>query len=63
MNDQLETVRQIVAGHMEDIVGCFKPGVKITVLVRVPDHPTRDFMMTDDTTDEIIAMVKRRGAE
>jgi len=51
-----------VASRMEQIVSCFKPGVKITVLVRSPDHPEFDFMMTDDTEGEIIAMVKRRQA-
>jgi hypothetical protein len=45
---------------MAEIVSLFKPGVKITVLVRVPGHPTRDFMMTDDQHDDIIEMVQRR---
>ena len=51
---------QIVAGHMESIVACFKPGVKITVLVRTPGAPDCDFMMTDDTTEELMAMIERR---
>ena len=54
--------QHFVADRMEQIVSRFKPGVKITVLVRTPGHPDRDFMMTDDTEGEIIAMVERRQA-
>jgi hypothetical protein len=60
MNDLLQEVTQEVAAHMEEIVSFFKPGVKITVLVRTPDAPTRDFCMTDDDPDEVIAMMQRR---
>lgn len=63
MNTLLQNVGGIVSEHMEAIVACFKPGVKITVLVRTPDHPTRDFCMTDDNLAEVIEMVKRRQAE
>lgn len=60
MSALLQAVSQAVAGHMDKIVACFKPGVKITVLVRTPDFPDRDFCMTDDTYPEIIEMLKRR---
>lgn len=40
----------------------FKPGVKLTVLVRTPGNPTYDFMMTDDDLAEVSAMVERRRA-
>ena len=56
----LEQTQQTVAGHMDEILRLFKAGAKITVLVRFPDRPTADFMMTDDAPDEIIAMVQRR---
>lgn len=62
MADDLVRVRDNVAASMEDIVRMFKPGVKITVLVRTPGKPTADFMMTDDQPGEIIAMVERRNA-
>lgn len=58
----LENTTQFVATRMDEIVTCFKPGVKITVLVRTPGFPERDFMMTDDESAEIIAMVQRRQA-
>jgi len=56
----LENVQETVSGHMDAIVSCFKPGVKITVLVRSPGFPGRDFMMTNDDHDELIAMIERR---
>jgi hypothetical protein len=59
----LQHASQRIAGLMDEIVACFKPGVKITVLVRTPDHPNRDFCMTDDNMDEAIAMLHRRKAE
>lgn len=61
MSALVET-QQIVAGHMDDILKCFKAGAKITVLVRFPDKPNSDFMMTDDDPAEAIAMIQRRQA-
>ena len=58
----LALTQSFVAARMEEIVGRFKPGVKITVLVRTPGFPDRDFMMTDDTDVEIRAMLDRRFA-
>lgn len=58
----LSDVQEMVGDYMDRIVKMFKPGVKITILVRTPDHPTRDFCMTDDNLDEVIAMVERRIA-
>lgn len=60
--DALQQTAAIISEHMDAIVACFKPGVKITVLVRVPEHPDRDFLMTDDDIDEVIAMAQRRKA-
>lgn len=56
----VDDVREEVAGHMIRIVSYFKPGVKITVLVRVPDFPDRDFMMTDDEIPALREMLDRR---
>lgn len=49
-----------VAASMDRIKTGFKPGVKITVLVRTPDYPDQDFLMTDDTDTEIMAAIERR---
>lgn len=57
---QLEDAKNITAGAMDTILGCFKSGSKITVLVRTPGFPERDFCMTDDSFPEVIAMIARR---
>jgi hypothetical protein len=56
----LERMQGIVAGHLDDIKALFKPGIKIAVMVRTPGAPDRDFIMTDDTDAELIAMINRR---
>lgn len=56
----LSEVQAEVAAHMDDIVSLFKPGVKITVMVRTPGFGERDFMLTDDTIAELRAMLDRR---
>lgn len=62
MTDSLRQVAATVSGHMEETVACFKPGVKIAVLVRTPGYPDRDFLLTDDTIPELRAMLDRREA-
>lgn len=57
----LEVVQHDVSDYMDDIKKLFKPGVKIAVLVRTPGYPERDFMMTDDTTEQLMAMIERRA--
>lgn len=58
----LESAGRIAGWHMGEIVKLFKPGVKIALIVRRPDHPDQDFMMTDDTLDEIKSLIERRAA-
>jgi hypothetical protein len=62
-DDKLARAQEHVAACMDDILRAFKPGVKITVLVRVPGEPTRDFLMTSDTIPELRGMLDRREAE
>lgn len=63
MSDLVRT-QEIVAEHMDDILKMFKPGAKITVLVRAPNDPEglKDFMMSDDEPQELLNMVARRKA-
>ena len=56
----LEETQAYVADKMDEILSCFKPGRKITVLVRTPDEPTQDFLMTSDDPDQVIAALERR---
>jgi hypothetical protein len=61
LSPKMERVRAHIAMHLDGMLEAFKPGVKITVLVRTPGLPDRDFVMTDDTTDEAIDMLRRRA--
>lgn len=45
---------------MDEILTNFKPGAKITVLVRTPGKPNADFCLTSDDLEEVADMVKRR---
>ena len=56
----LAEVQEEVSGYMDEIIRLFKPGAKIAVLVRSPEFPDRDFIMTDDDLDELISMISRR---
>jgi pyoverdine/dityrosine biosynthesis protein Dit1 len=59
----LQNAQETCADYMERIVKLFKPGAKITVIVRTPYHPDRDFVMTDDNiTDAIDALTRRKAA-
>lgn len=58
-----ETIEE-VQDHMDVIRSYFKPGVKVTVMVRSENDPEgrRDFMLTDDDPQELISMINRRAA-
>ncbi len=51
-------------GHLMDrILKLFKPGAKITVVVRFPGYPEREVIMTDDDLDGVIETCHRRQAQ
>ena len=58
----LTRVGDRIAGHLNEIKRLFKPGVKVTVLVRTLSHPdgTRDLVMTDDTIADAIKALSIR---
>lgn len=58
----VQSAGEKVADHMDAIAALFKPGAKITVLVRAPGFPdgSRDFVQTNDTLDEAIAALTLR---
>lgn len=62
MSTKLENVQEMVAGCMDQMVANFKPGAKITVLIRVPGKDEADFLMTSDDLDEVVAAIQRRKA-
>jgi len=59
---QVQSVGEEIAAHMNEIAALFKPGKKITVLVRTPKHPdgSRDVLITNDTIDDAIAALQTR---
>jgi hypothetical protein len=59
---RLDEVQEFVADRMDEIHTCFKPGVRVTVIVRAPGFPDRDFLMTADDLSELAALVERRVA-
>jgi hypothetical protein len=61
----LEETSEAVSDHLDAIKGYFKPGVKITILVRTESDPDgeRDFMMGDDDPQQAMDMIARRMAQ
>lgn len=61
-NAKVQNVSEIVAGHMDEILAYFKPGAKITVLVRRAEKldGSQDFILTNDTIDGAIAALQTR---
>lgn len=51
----------IIADHLDKISRLFKPGAKLTIVVRRPDMPdgSQDMIISDDTVDDVIAALGR----
>lgn len=62
MSVQLRLVQADVADCMDAILRNFRSGAKITILVRQPDAPTQDFVMTNDDLEEVQEMIARTKA-
>lgn len=60
----LEEMSEEVANCIDRIKACFKPGVKVMVLVRTENDPEglRDMMMGDDDPQEAMNLIARRMA-
>lgn len=58
----LAEVADGVAAHLDDIKRLFKPGAKVTVLVRRPEHEddSQDFVLTDDDLTSAIRALRIR---
>lgn len=59
---RVQDASEIIADHMDAILAQFKPGVKITVIIRHPATPdgSKDFIQTNDTIDDAIAALQTR---
>ena len=61
MSDNLLRTQEIVGGLLTEASLCFKPGAKLTLLVRNPTVPgDADFVMTSDTLPDAIAALQLR---
>jgi len=62
MSLSLEIVQQEVGRLMNNILGYFKPGSVITVIVRQANDPEgkMDFMLTNDAPSEALKVITRR---
>lgn len=50
------------AVHLDRIAAMFKPGVKLTLIVRTPGNDEADFTMSDDDLLEVVKVLERRMA-
>lgn len=59
---RVQSAAEKIADHMNAILGLFKPGAKITVVVRntAVSDGSRDFIQTNDTIDNVIAALTVR---
>ena len=59
-----QQVTERVSDYLDEIKGYFKPGVKVTILIRHEndDEGRLDFMMGDDDPQQVMNMVARRMA-
>jgi hypothetical protein len=57
---RLRFARSEASKHLDQIQQLWNPGMKVTLLVRSPDHPdgSRDFMLTDDQIPDVIAALE-----
>jgi hypothetical protein len=47
--------------HMDKIIKKFKPGAKITVIVRSPQIPgDTDFILTNDDLEHVVMAIRRQ---
>jgi hypothetical protein len=59
--DNLALVGEQCNQHLNEIAEYFKPGVKLTLLARTPGNDEADFVLTNDTLQDAVAALERRG--
>lgn len=52
MTTAVRQAGKVMSHHLNEIASIFKPGVKLTLLVRVPGHPERTALLSDETDIE-----------
>jgi hypothetical protein len=57
---RLQYIANDCGDHMNAVAKHFKAGAEVTLIVRSPGFPERDFMLTNDDLDEVAAVIERR---
>lgn len=52
----LGRVGGVIQSHIEPI---FRPGTKFTVIARTPGHPEQDVLVSNDSLDDLAALIER----
>lgn len=55
----VQLVRNRCSQHLEAVAALFKPGAKITLIVRRPGFPDQDYLLGDDTIEGAIELLER----
>ncbi len=55
----LDILHADIGEHLDAIKTIFKPGAKVTLIVRNPSLRDGDVLITDDTTKEAMAALRR----
>lgn len=56
----LEEIQMTCEAHLELISKNFTPDCKITLVVRKPENDEADFILSNDSKEEIIKVIERR---
>ena len=63
MSARVQAVGALVEECAHAIAAQFKPGAKVTIVVRTPTHPdgSRDMVVTSDDIDAVIGALRTRA--
>lgn len=61
-SQSVQEVGEIVGGYLNEMARLFRPGAKLTLLVRRPEKPdgSQDFVLSNDTLAEAAAALTLR---
>lgn len=60
VDNRVATVGEQCSALLNEVAGCFKPGVKLTLVARTPGNNEADFVLTNDSLAQAIAALRRR---
>lgn len=60
---KLPRVHREISAALERIARLFVPGARLTLVVRIPEMPDGTVIVSNDSTDEVIAAIRRLEAD